>query len=272
MKKLLLKLLSRVAGATEVRTWYQNLNDRPTLGHGFWYGRAKVRGPRELGFEWAHGTRTFGFRIKIHFFHGDSRDGLMLSIGLPYLFSYYLSMQGVFAKFAHKYERMVGVAYHNQCLWWYCWSQDMGWSRNDPWWNSCVAWHVCPWEFVHRRTRVLSWDMSKVLYEERSGERRGFEEFFKIRDASEVEMDYVCYPKKLPPQTTIAKCSVEERTWRCRWLPYWKTVRSVNIQFREPIGDEVNTWKGGTTGWGVDIRKGETPRDAVLRLMATKTP
>jgi hypothetical protein len=41
---------------------------------------------------------------------------------------------------------------------------------------------------------------------------------------------------------------------------------SIWVTFNEEIGERVETWKGGTTGCGCDIRTGETPEMTLRRM------
>lgn len=73
--------------------------------------------------------------------------------------------------------------------------------------------------------------------------------------------------------TIIAKTSIQEREWRkgkkwCKWLSWFvkPTIRrSLSIDFDKETGPEKGSWKGGTTGHGIDMLKGELHEEAMRR-------
>lgn len=72
-------------------------------------------------------------------------------------------------------------------------------------------------------------------------------------------------------QDTKATCIKEEREWRPRmfkWTRLFRKVRrSIDVEFSEPIGKGVNSYKGGTCGTGHNIKKGETIKQCLKRMM-----
>ncbi len=69
-------------------------------------------------------------------------------------------------------------------------------------------------------------------------------------------------------QHVTAKVTVERSTRRRPWwLLHWsRTTRCIAVSFGEGVGDEVGSWKGGTTGCWYEQRRGETPRDTLRRM------
>jgi len=71
-------------------------------------------------------------------------------------------------------------------------------------------------------------------------------------------------------QERTATIRVEEREWRrwcflrCPWLA--KVRRSVWVEFNDEVGERSGSWKGGTIGCGTDLRRGETPGQALRRM------
>ncbi len=71
----------------------------------------------------------------------------------------------------------------------------------------------------------------------------------------------------------IASCHIEEREWHkgtgwFKWLKYFSKPhirRSLDIEFDHEVGPEKGSWKGGTTGHGIDMQPGETPEHAFRR-------
>lgn len=97
----------------------------------------------------------------------------------------------------------------------------------------------------------------------------------KTRSGSEIYKiyDYTDYDGKM----TRAKCYVEELEWqkgKWAWLrailkhfPDGRSVRrSLHIEFRDEIGQEKGSWKGGTMGTGIDMLPNERIDDAWTRF------
>lgn len=71
----------------------------------------------------------------------------------------------------------------------------------------------------------------------------------------------------------IATTHIEEREWRAgtgwfKWLQYLRrriVRRSLSIEFSGETGKRKGSWKGGTTGTGVDMRQDDTHLTAFLR-------
>lgn len=76
----------------------------------------------------------------------------------------------------------------------------------------------------------------------------------------------------------VATCVIEEREWRrgdggfkwLRWFYPAKIRRSLDLKFNAEVGPEKGSWKGGTIGHGIDMLKGETPRQSFERYCATE--
>ncbi len=70
-----------------------------------------------------------------------------------------------------------------------------------------------------------------------------------------------------------ATTHIEEREWRFgtgwfKWLSLFRSPRirrSLSIDFSGEVGPEKGSWKGGTTGTGIDMQPGETPESAFRR-------
>lgn len=71
----------------------------------------------------------------------------------------------------------------------------------------------------------------------------------------------------------VATGMIEEREWHrgegwFKWLRFFyrpKIRRSLDLKFSAEVGPEKGSWKGGTTGHGIDMEKGETPEQAFQR-------
>lgn len=84
------------------------------------------------------------------------------------------------------------------------------------------------------------------------------------------EYDYSYTRKNGEVQKVKATVCVVEREWRwkaLKWLSFPKKVHTdIDVNFNTPIGEGVDTWKGGGTGCGYRLKKGETPLDALRKM------
>jgi hypothetical protein len=82
-------------------------------------------------------------------------------------------------------------------------------------------------------------------------------------------IDFVHYTEDGKIQTAKISLAGEEREWRWKWFKWlpWprKIQRTVNCNSDTPIGEKVNTWKGGLMGWSCEWRKNETLEEAFYR-------
>lgn len=75
----------------------------------------------------------------------------------------------------------------------------------------------------------------------------------------------------------IAKTHIEEREWKFgtgwfKWLSVFrrsKVRRSLDIEFSAETGERKGSWKGGTVGHSIDMKKGE-PHEASFRRYCFK--
>ena len=73
--------------------------------------------------------------------------------------------------------------------------------------------------------------------------------------------------------TIIVKTKIEEREWAFgegwfKWLSFFRKNlirRSLDLDFSEEVGPEKGSWKGGTTGHGIDMLPNETHEQAFKR-------
>ncbi len=71
----------------------------------------------------------------------------------------------------------------------------------------------------------------------------------------------------------VATCCIEEREWHkgsgwfkwLRWFSAPKICRSLDLAFSAEVGPEKGSWKGGTTGHGIDMLSGESAKEAFQR-------
>ena len=67
-------------------------------------------------------------------------------------------------------------------------------------------------------------------------------------------------------QERTAAIYAEERHYWRPWFPSRKTVRSIDVQFSDEVGERTGSWKGGTIGCGYEMKPGETPLQTLRRM------
>lgn len=51
-----------------------------------------------------------------------------------------------------------------------------------------------------------------------------------------------------------------------KWLPFKQNRKSIDVSFSKEIGERTGSWKGGVLGTGHRVKKGETPRQTLVRM------
>jgi len=128
-----------------------------------------------------------------------------------------------------------------------------------------------PWYYIWTRTSVLCID-EVTWYNETI--KTGHMEFYDTKKW-EGKLFSETHPFKYTTkygeeQNCLATITVEEREWRWvwfTWLKYTRKIRKdIEVKFSDDIGERKGSWKGGTTGCGYTMRKGETPYDTLKRM------
>lgn len=134
------------------------------VGSKFWACRWWLYlGKRTISAEWYLLNKAKShLSAKMEFGHGDGDDGIMFHVAIPWLFSVFISLDGVFGRiFRYPNEpRETGVAFHNGSFWLYPFSKTNSWQKKDGWFSKnhsfdpmefvCGRWnyteeHVTPW-------------------------------------------------------------------------------------------------------------------------------
>lgn len=141
-------------------------------------------------------------------------------------------------------------------------AQTMDSSTTEDW---CCHLPWKQWDCV--RNSVYEPDGTHFATEKR---RNDFREWWETRDKCPVvHFGFEDYDGEM----IVATCKIEEREWHrgegwfkwLRWFYPAKIRRSLNLQFSAEVGPEKGSWKGGTTGHGIEMLPGETPRLAFHR-------
>lgn len=258
----------------------QNLNENRQgniIGSMFWHGRAWYHAKREIHWEWLLGRKARGFSVTASFGNGDGDDGLLLHICLPFLFSLYFGVAGVY----RCRESQIGVTIHNEAIWVYPFSLRMDSPKeNDPWWRRHYSWYF-PWSHDWHSTEVLCpYFFGPAIWKETRSDRRKGRDAFKVMDeqnkaAASVteEYDYTYTRKSGEVQNVKAKIHVTRMVWRMRWwplLPFSKSRTSIHVDFSSEVGEGTGSWKGGTTGCGYDMLPGESALSTLRRMQSER--
>lgn len=125
-----------------------------------------------------------------------------------------------------------------------------------------------PWALKWHRTSILLKD-GTWAHEYKRDRKKFYNDEWKERQWSE---DYIyTYTTKWDDvQKVNTTIYVDEREWRRNWLPFTKLFnkiyKSIDVHFKEEVGEERGSWKGGVLVCGYTIKKGETPLDCLKRM------
>lgn len=127
-----------------------------------------------------------------------------------------------------------------------------------------------PWTLDFYRHSYLTHDgwWTCLESERRKARKRGentFEFPYHLRDDDKrlikKEFPFHYVTKYGEEQDTTATCYMEEREWRPRWLKWTKLFRyvktSLDISFKDEMGSERGSWKGGVLGVGCPVTEEE---------------
>ena len=136
------------------------------------------------------------------------------------------------------------------------------WACHLPW---------TQWRFVRKSLYDLN---GEHFWTEPTGRQvpggEAWDEQERMREAvPKAVFEFIDYDGERIKATT----HIEEREWRFgegrfKWLSLFrrpKVRRSLDIKFSSEVGPEKGSWKGGTTGHGIDMLPGETPEQAFRR-------
>lgn len=256
----------------------QNLNEH---GSKFWAGRAWfdfVKPQERAHVEWHFGKHASGFAAYISFGGGDCDSEMMLHACIPFLFSIYVGINGVY----RCKENKAGIAIHNKAFWVYIFDRVMESNSDDPWYRSHHCWNF-PWQYDWHSTEILQHKALNVLataqpvYIEHHGDRKrmGIDSFEQMRqkdvcaESVSEKYPYTYRLKNGEIQNRIATVHVTRMTWKMRWWPllhFKKVSTSINISFDGEVGEKTGSWKGGCTGCGYEMIGSETPLETLRRM------
>jgi hypothetical protein len=273
-----------------MRFHWQNLNDKKdgTTGSGLRNGRCWLHfgdyGPndRSVRLEWNLWSLHCGIGAEI------TDEDLTFFVGFPPI-AIWLSFSPrwwLIRKIAPKFnlserygleprpgdievidEREVGIRIHSGKVWINPWSRLHEWRSNDPWWIRGITFSINPFEWTHQQHDVYattgrfepfvgSWEVGRDGKE--PDRRKTWTAPYRyVRRSGEI-------------QETVATVYIERMTWRPRclqWTDWFERKRiSIDVAFKDEIGERIDSWKGGTIGCSWELQRGEHPLSALRRM------
>ncbi len=132
------------------------------------------------------------------------------------------------------------------------------------------SWNWPFFSFNHYSTEVLSLDFKRAWIEYAT-ERGDWSARHAVRERVEREVgakaDYFYTLKSGAVQNRVAFYHVDRMVWRRKWVPFLTMTKTcIWVRFSEEIGERAGSWKGGTTGCGYRIKRGETALECLRRM------
>lgn len=154
-----------------------------------------------------------------------------------------------------------GICIHNSTLWLYIGGkhdESIGQTTGRTWITWDLPWLT--WKYSH--CEVLSFDGWRVQDSVLDGDKK---------TVLEETYPYSYTKKNGDTQHTIATCKQVRRFWYRKWFPWAKLIKhTLEVDLEHEIGESTGSWKGGATGFGIEIQPGETSQEAIARYEATK--
>lgn len=259
-----------------MRIHSQNLNEKKgePVGSMFWHGRAwlkkSVSYDEILHAEWLFGSRTKGLALTLDFGYGEDDRSVCFHVALPFLFSLYLVVPGIY----HCKESKVGISFHMGGIHLYTFTTMMESNSADPWWRQSHSWYW-PWELRHHLTEILEHKanlpgLARPIWNDKG---KKFLDSYEAREAAQKSVsetyDYTYTLKSGEVQHRKATVYVDRMTWRARWwplIPIQKVQVCISVSFDKEVGEVAGSWKGGCVGCGYEMNLGETPLECLRRM------
>lgn len=135
-------------------------------------------------------------------------------------------------------------------------------------WSCFVPW--TDWRHVRRSLYDLE---GKHFYSEMEADRKRGHQWGAMQAVVKACPQAVFEFDDYDGKRIQARTRMEEREWRfgtkwCKWLSLFRKPmirRSLDIDFSEEVGPEKGSWKGGTTGHGIEMLPGEDHEAAFRR-------
>lgn len=216
-----------------------------------------------IDFKWGYFAPRFGFELMLHrggYFDSHYKISFciiwgMFSISLPFKTS--LGEGCSLPKF--------GIEIHNNTFWLHYggkYDESFGQVTGKSW----ITWDLPFFSLVYNGHWIQSGGRFVKVPEYKPGEIR-------INPIPDTELHFLSY-RRSPDQvqTRIATCHVSCRQWHRKWFPFAKlTVHNLEVELDRELGPGTGSWKGGTTGFGIEIKPNETMLQALRRAEKSKS-
>lgn len=158
--------------------------------------------------------------------------------------------------------------------------------------HSRVFWY--PWNWNYKRCTVYNldetkqWDNTLISFKEKNEWGKIYDERYKIEDREEYwkfipednVLEFTTYIDKYDGKEIPVKYYIKEYEWhRGRYFPFTllkyfkfgkKIRKSIDIEFKNEVGSEKGTWKGGIMELNFDMKEGEFYKDTWNRFCREK--
>ena len=164
-----------------------------------------------------------------------------------------------------------GIQIHDSSLW-IMKGGDGNMNGGSKWWS----WDIPFFTKVHVRHDVMcnlaNWDepedLRLVSYDHL--QRHSGKDYVPLIENELVKKYYYDYLDSYDNTRIPCTFWVEEREWRPKWLTWTgcfkKVHRYIEIEFKNEVGPDKGSWKGGVLGCSYDLLPGEDPMDCIKRM------
>ena len=115
--------------------------------------------------------------------------------------------------------------------------------------------------------QILSLDRSRVVFEYKTGRfMDDYAQSEEVKSKNRCAVPYRYETLKGEAQDVTATVVVERWIRRWKWTPFKSVDDSIWATFSEDIGSGRGSWKGGCTGCGYSMKRGETVVQCLRRM------
>lgn len=133
-------------------------------------------------------------------------------------------------------------------------------------WGRCYKSFLLPFiTTVHVRREIMSVSGRQVAHVVQHGiDDIAVEQ--RAKDENSITLDYRYETLRGEVQNVRAKVVRERTTRRWKWTPFRKVEHSIWVSFSDEVGPERGSWKGGVTGCGWTMKRGESVVQTLRRM------
>lgn len=203
-------------------------------------------------------NRNWAFELSVSY----NLDGYYLNIAIPFICNkhfFFKSKKSIdFEKCEYRYGFVT-----------YMGSIHFNWKEKTKIYSLPWEWTFVSLKYRHNDNKTYVLENKDYTFKDTSFEfNKEFCEVFPFKYVTKAGEE----------QKAFAKCCVELREWRRKWIKWLPINRKFReelwvVFFADPectrckdIGEAVDTWKGGTVACGIEIGKDETKEHALRRI------